>query len=106
VTELETVHNAERSSTAGLEALPIKNLLESNGIEAAPIASPFLPNLPFEVKLPAKTRNARGVDLRNSKWQRSPAPTALNVELHLSRGRVSAYAEGRVATLAVCIEVA
>ena len=50
--DLETVFHAEGSSvTAEIEAMSVKNLLESNGIAAVLVGDSVLPNLPFEVKV-------------------------------------------------------
>ena len=57
--DLETVFHAEGSSvTAEVEALSVKNLLESNGIAAVLVGNSVLPNLPFEVKV-AREQSAR-----------------------------------------------
>jgi hypothetical protein len=50
-TDLETIYHAEGESTAELEALTIRGLLEANGIGAIVVGDPVLPNLPFEVKV-------------------------------------------------------
>jgi hypothetical protein len=49
--ELETIYHAEGSSTAELEALEIKSLLESNGIPTVMVGDSVLPNLPFEIRV-------------------------------------------------------
>ncbi len=50
--DLETIFHAEGSSvTAEIEALSVKNLLESNGIGAVLVGNSVLPNLPFEVQV-------------------------------------------------------
>jgi Putative prokaryotic signal transducing protein len=49
--DVETVFHAEGSSTAEIEALAIKSLLESNGIPVVMVGDPVLPNLPFEIKV-------------------------------------------------------
>ena len=49
--DLETVFHAEGSSTAEVEALAVKSLLESNGIPTVLVGDPVLPNLPFEIKV-------------------------------------------------------
>ena len=49
--DLEAVFHAEGSSTGEIEALAIKNLLESNGIAAIMVGDSVLPNLPFEIKV-------------------------------------------------------
>ncbi len=57
--DLETVFHAEGSSTtAEIESLSVKNLLESNGIAAVLVGDSVLPNLPFEVKV-AREQAAR-----------------------------------------------
>jgi Putative prokaryotic signal transducing protein len=50
--ELEPVYHAEGSSTAEVDALLIKSLLEAVGIPAVVVGDSVLPNLPFEVKVP------------------------------------------------------
>jgi hypothetical protein len=52
--ELEPVYHAEGSSTAEVDALLIKSLLEAAGIPAVIVGDPVLPNLPFEVRVPRK----------------------------------------------------
>ena len=49
--DLETIFHAEGSSTGEIEALAIKNLLESNGITVIMVGDSVLPNLPFELKV-------------------------------------------------------
>jgi len=50
--DLETIFHIEGSSvTAELQAMSIKNLLESNGIAALLVGDSVLPNFPFEVKV-------------------------------------------------------
>jgi hypothetical protein len=49
--DLETVFHAEGSSTAEIEALAVKTLLEANGIDVVLVGDSMLPNLPFEVKV-------------------------------------------------------
>jgi hypothetical protein len=49
--DLETIFHAEGSSMAELEALAIKNLLESNGMAVVMVGDPILPNLPFEIRV-------------------------------------------------------
>ena len=50
--DLETVFHAEGSSvTAEIEAMSVKNMLESNGIAAVLVGDSVLPNLPFEIKV-------------------------------------------------------
>jgi hypothetical protein len=51
VSDLETVFHAEGSSTAEVEAVAVKSLLESNGIPTVLVGDPVLPNLPFETKV-------------------------------------------------------
>jgi hypothetical protein len=46
-----TIFHAEASNTAEIEALTIKNLLESNGIPVVMVGDPVLPVLPFELKV-------------------------------------------------------
>lgn len=49
---LETIYHAEGSGPiAELEAMGIKNLLESNGIAAVLVGDSVLPNFPFEVRV-------------------------------------------------------
>jgi len=50
--DLETIFHIEGSSLTGeLQAMSIKNLLESNGIAAVLVGDSVLPNFPFEVKV-------------------------------------------------------
>ena len=49
--DLETIFHAEGSSTGEIEALAIKNFLESNGIAVIMVGDSVLPNLPFEIKV-------------------------------------------------------
>ena len=50
--DLETVFHVEGSSvTAEIQAMSVKNLLESNGIAAVLVGNSVLPNMPFEVKV-------------------------------------------------------
>jgi hypothetical protein len=49
--DLETVFHAEGSSTAEMEALAVRALLDANGIPTVLVGDPVLPNLPFEVKV-------------------------------------------------------
>jgi hypothetical protein len=51
VLDVETVFEAEAGTTSELEALNVKNLLESNGIAAILVGDSILPNLGFEVKV-------------------------------------------------------
>ena len=57
--DLETIFHAEGSSvTAEMEAMSVKNLMESNGIAAVLMGDSVLPNFPFEVKV-AREQAAR-----------------------------------------------
>jgi len=57
--DLETLFHAEGSSvTAEMEAMSVKNLMESNGIAAVLVGDSVLPNFPFEVKV-AREQAAR-----------------------------------------------
>jgi hypothetical protein len=49
--DLETIFHVEGSSTGEIEALAIKNLLESNRIAVIMVGDSVLPNLPFEIKV-------------------------------------------------------
>jgi hypothetical protein len=50
--DLETVFHVEGSGTlAEMQAMNIKNLLESNGMSAVLVGDSVLPNLPFEVRV-------------------------------------------------------
>jgi hypothetical protein len=50
--DLETVFHIEGSSvTAEVQAMSVKNLLQSNGIAAVIVGDTVLPNFPFEVKV-------------------------------------------------------
>jgi Putative prokaryotic signal transducing protein len=49
--DLETIFQADAGTSAEFEALNVKNLLESNGIEAVLVGDSVLPNLGFEVRV-------------------------------------------------------
>ncbi|HYK17754.1 MAG TPA: DUF2007 domain-containing protein [Bryobacteraceae bacterium] len=49
--DLETVFRADAGTSAEFEAMNVKNLLESNGIEALLVGDSVLPNLGFEVRV-------------------------------------------------------
>jgi hypothetical protein len=49
--DLETIHHAEASATGEMEAMSIKNVLDSNGIPAVLVGDSVLPNFPFEVRV-------------------------------------------------------
>lgn len=49
--DLETVFHGEGSSTAEMEAMEIKDLLEANGIAPIMVGDSIFPNLPFEIKV-------------------------------------------------------
>ncbi len=49
--DLETIYHAESSATGEMEAMGIKNLLDSNGIAAVLVGDSVLPNFPFEVRV-------------------------------------------------------
>jgi hypothetical protein len=49
--DLETIYHSEGSTTAELETLAIKNVLESNGIATVVVGDSVLPNFPFEVRV-------------------------------------------------------
>lgn len=49
--DLETIYHSEGTSTAEVEAVGIKNVLESNGIAAVLVGDSVLPNLGFEVRV-------------------------------------------------------
>src|SRR5262249_17361631 len=50
--DLETVFEMQGGATSELQAMGVKNLLESNGIPAVVVGDSVLPNLPFEIKVP------------------------------------------------------
>jgi len=54
---LETIFHAEASAIGEMEAMEIKNILESNGIAAMVVGDSVLPNLGFEVRV---TRDLAG----------------------------------------------
>src|SRR6202790_5730691 len=57
--DLETIFHIEGSSLTGeMQAMSIKNLLESNGIAAVLVGDSVLPTFPFEVKV-AREQAAR-----------------------------------------------
>jgi hypothetical protein len=49
--DLATIFYAEGSSSAEIEALAIKSLLEANGIAVVMVGDSVLPNLPFELRV-------------------------------------------------------
>lgn len=49
--DLESIYHAEGSSTAEMETMAIREVLESNGIEAIVAGDSLFPNLPFEIKV-------------------------------------------------------
>ena len=49
--DLETIYHAESSVTGEIEAMSVKNLLDSNGIAAILVGDSVLPNFPFEVRV-------------------------------------------------------
>src|ERR1700733_2274872 len=49
--DLETIYHAESTVTGEIEAMSIKNLLDSNGIAAVLVGDSVLPNFPFEVRV-------------------------------------------------------
>jgi len=49
--DLETIYHAESSVTGEIEAMSVKNLLDSNGIAAVLVGDSVLPNFPFEVRV-------------------------------------------------------
>jgi hypothetical protein len=70
--DLETIFHAEGTSTAEVEALSIKSLLESNGIAALMVGDSVLPNLPFELKV-ARDQAERARQLIAEAQSTSPA---------------------------------
>jgi hypothetical protein len=52
--DLVTVMHSEGSNTAGMDALTIQTLLESNGIPTVMVGDSVLPNLPFQIKVAAE----------------------------------------------------
>ena len=60
--DLETVFRADAGTSSEFEAMNVKNLLESNGIEAVLVGDSVLPNLGFEVRVARdQAENARQV---------------------------------------------
>lgn len=49
--DMETIFHSEANTTAEIEAIGIKTLLESNGIAAVIIGDSVLPNLAFDVRV-------------------------------------------------------
>jgi hypothetical protein len=49
--DLETIYHSEGSTTAEMETMAIKNVLESNGIATVVVGDSVLPNFPFEVRV-------------------------------------------------------
>jgi hypothetical protein len=71
--DLETVFHVEGSSvTAEIEAMSVKNMLESNGIAAVLVGDSVLPNFPFEVKV-AREQAARASKLIEDAESAGPA---------------------------------
>jgi putative signal transducing protein len=71
--DLETIFHIEGSSLTGeLQAMSIKNLLESNGIAAVLVGDSVLPNFPFEVKV-AREQAARARKLIEDLEREGPA---------------------------------
>lgn len=60
--DLETIYHADSSATGEIEAMGIKNLLESNDIAAVIVGGSVLPNLAFEVRV-AKDQVERAREL-------------------------------------------
>jgi hypothetical protein len=81
---LETIYHSEGSVTAEVEALSIKNLLESNDIAAVIVGDSVLPNFPFEVRV-AKEQAERARQLMVEAAQ-SGAASAEMAELQTERG--------------------
>jgi hypothetical protein len=50
--DLETIYHGDATATAEMEALAIKDVLESNGIAAVIVGDSMLPMLGFEVRVP------------------------------------------------------
>lgn len=60
--DLETVFQADAGTSSQFEAMNVKNLLESNGIEAVLVGDSVLPNLGFEVRVARdQAENARQI---------------------------------------------
>ncbi|MDQ2949988.1 MAG: DUF2007 domain-containing protein [Acidobacteriota bacterium] len=49
--DLETVYHSEGAAMGEVEAMGLKNVLESNGIAAVIVGDSVLPNFPFEVRV-------------------------------------------------------
>jgi hypothetical protein len=60
--DLETIYHSEGSTTAEMETMAIKNVLESNGIATVVVGDSVLPNFPFEVRV-TKEHAARAKEL-------------------------------------------
>lgn len=73
--DLETVYHGEATPTAEIEAMDIKNLLESNGIAAVVIGDSVLPNLAFEVRV-ARNEAERARALIADAQSQGPAAAA------------------------------
>jgi hypothetical protein len=60
--DLVSIFHSEAATTAEVEALAIKSILEASGISAVIVGNSTLPNLPFEVKVPRESeQEARNV---------------------------------------------
>ena len=70
--ELESIYHSEGSSTAEMEAMAVKSILESNGIATIVVGDAVLPNLPFEVRV-AREHAARARQLVAEAIQNGPA---------------------------------
>ncbi len=73
---LETIYHAEGSGPmAEVEAMGIKNLLDSNGIAAVLVGNSVLPNMPFEVRV-ARDQVQRAQELIAEAQSAGPAGAA------------------------------
>ena len=78
--DVETIFHAEGSSvTAEMEAMSVKNLMESNGIAAVLVGDSVLPNFPFEVKV-AREQAARARKLLEDVEDVGPTAEELDAE--------------------------
>jgi hypothetical protein len=72
--ELETIFHAEGSSTAEVEALAVKELLESEGIDTLMVGGSVLPNMPFEIKAPSNQAERARQLIANSERRADRGP--------------------------------
>lgn len=87
--DLETIYHSEGSTTAELETLAIKNVLESQGIATVVVGDSVLPNFPFEVRV-AREHAERAKQLIAEAQAAGPAAAA-EAELQTERQGVEPH---------------